>query len=331
MDPYQVLGVNRKATQDEIARAYRTLAAKHHPDRNPENQQESAAKFKEVTAAFEMIGSEDKRKRYDLYGEQPPSFSFRSRNSVDDVFDNIFEHVFGNQKRGPGGSKMRVRISLKEAFTGCERTVQAEKHKFCDTCKGTGSSSWEPCHHCSGRGFVIVGSGQMRVQSSCAQCHGRGSLSKTKCDNCQGKGYNVDSVKDVVVRIPPGIDDGSQIRMAGEAADDGDLFVVVNVDRDENFARQDRMLMGGVDVPYHLLVMGGSVSLDLFGVKISVKVPPRTPAGSRVRIKGQGMPFLQNPAVRGDLFVDLRLKMPKSVCKEHEKLLKALAKLDDKD
>ena len=331
MDPYQVLGVDRKATQDEIARAYRTLASKHHPDRNPGNQQESADKFKEVTAAFEMIGSEEKRKRYDFYGEQIPTFSFRSRNSVDDVFDNIFEHVFGNQKRGSGGSKVRVRISLKDAFKGCELVVQAEKHNFCDPCKGTGSSSWEPCQHCAGRGFVIVGSGQMRVQSSCAQCHGRGSLSKTRCEGCQGKGYNVDSVKDVVVNIPPGIDDGSQIRMAGEAADGGDLFVVVNVDRDQNFARQDRMLMGSADVPYHVLVMGGSVNLDLFGAEILVKVPPRTPAGSRVRIKGQGMPALQNPALRGDLFVDLRLKMPKAVSKEHENLLKSLAKLDNED
>lgn len=331
MDPYQVLGVDRKATQDEIARAYRTLAAKHHPDRNPGNQQEAAAKFKEATAAWELIGSEDKRRQYDFYGNQAPSFSFRSRNSVDDVFDNIFDHVFGNQKRGPGGSRVRVRISLRDAFAGCDKAVQTEKHTPCDPCKGTGSSSWEPCQPCGGRGFVIVGNGHIRLQSSCSHCGGRGSVSRNACESCQGRGYNVDSVKDVAVKIPPGIDDGAQIRLAGEAADGGDLFVVVNVDRDPNFSRQDRMLIGRADVPYHILVVGGTVSLDLFGTEISVKVPPRTSAGSRVRIKGQGMPAIQNPSVRGDLFVDLRLKMPKTVSKEHEKLLKSLAKFDEKD
>jgi molecular chaperone DnaJ len=331
MDPYRVLGVDRKATQDEIARAYRALAAKHHPDRNPESQKEAADRFKEVTAAFEAIGTEEKRKRYDFYGGQIPAFSFRSRNSVDEVFNNIFEQFFGDQKRGSSGSRVRVKISLREAFHGCDKTVRSENHKFCDPCKGTGSSSWESCSYCGGRGFVLTGNGHIKIQSACTQCQGRGSLSSMKCESCQGKGYNSDFSKDVTVKIPAGIDDGSQIRIAGESADGNDLFVVVNIDKDPDFVRQDRLLIGSVEVPYHILVMGGAVSVDLFGTGISLKIPPRTPAGSRMRIKGQGMPALQNPSVRGDLIMEMKLKIPNSLSKEHEKLLKSLAKLDEKD
>lgn len=328
MDPYKILGVERKSTQEQISKAYRTLATKYHPDRNPDNASEAAAKFKEVTAAFEMIGDEEKRRYFDFYGNQVPSFSFRNRNTVDDVFDNIFGSVFGNQKRGPAGSKIRVKITLQEAFRGCEKTVSSEGHKFCDPCKGTGSSSWEPCQKCSGRGFVLTGNGHIKVQSSCAHCSGRGAISTKKCESCHGKGYEVDQVKQIVVKIPPGVDDGNQIRLAGEGADGSDLFVTVNVEKDLNFTRDDKFLIGKLEVPYHTLVKGGLANMDFFGSQVTIRIPPRTPAGSRMRIKGQGMPMLYNSEVRGDLIVDIRLRIPSSLTKEHEKLLDELAKLD---
>lgn len=328
MDPYKVLGVDKKSTQEQISKAYRSLAAKYHPDRNPENPAEASAKFKEVTAAFEMIGDEDKRRYFDFYGNQIPSFSFRNRNSVDDVFDNIFEQFFGNQKKGAAGSKVRVKITLQEAFRGCEKTVSTEAHKFCDPCKGTGSSTWEPCPKCSGRGFVLTGNGHIKVQSSCSNCHGKGAISTRKCEACQGKGYEIGNVKEVVVKIPPGVDEGNQIRLAGEGADGSDLFVTVNIEKDPNFVRDDKFLIGKLDVPYHTLVRGGLANMEFFGSQITIRIPPRTPSGSRMRIKGQGMPMLYNSEIRGDLIVDIRLKIPSSLTKEHERLLDELAKIE---
>lgn len=325
-DPYRVLGVDPKATQEEITKAYRVLALKWHPDKNPTNLKEAEEKFKEISEAFELIGNPNKRKNYDFYSTQPfPSFSFRSRNSVDDVFNNIFSQVFGDQKTN--STKVRVKISLKECYKGCSKSVKVEKHKFCEGCKGTGSTSWESCEKCSGKGFVFTNNGQLRVQMSCSNCNGKGSISSKNCKECSGKGYLIDSVKDLDVKIPPGIEDGTQIRLAGESSDGGDLFIVVNVDRDQNFVREGKVLIGSVDVPYTTLVLGGKVEFDLFGTKFDINIRPRLNAGSRVRLKNQGMPLMQNPSIKGDLLVDIKLKMPNVLDKEHEKLLNELSKI----
>lgn len=324
MDPYQILGVNRNSSQEEILKAYRLLAAKHHPDKNPESPSESAEKFKQICAAFELIGDDQKRKKYDLFGRShAPTFSFRSRNSVDDIFDNIFSHVFGDQKN----SKLRVKISLVEAYLGCSKIVKSEKHKSCESCKGTGSSSWAPCSKCDNKGFVFTNNGPLRIQTSCSNCNGKGSISLQKCKDCLSKGYIVDYVKDVIVLIPQGVEDGSQIRIADSAADGSDLFIVVNIEKDANITREGRNLIGNMEVPYHILVLGGNLDYDLFGTMLNIKIKPRTNAGSRIRIKNQGMPNSLNPNLKGDLFIDLKLKMPKNLTKQHEEIIQELSKI----
>jgi len=329
IDPYQILGLDKTATQEEITRAYRALAIKYHPDKNLENTAEASEKFKEVSAAFELIGDEGKRKQYDFYRNQPfPSFSFRSRNSVDDIFGNIFSQFFGNQKQSGPGSRLRLKISLKEAYFGCTKKTHVEKHSFCDPCKGTGATSWIPCEKCEGRGFVLANNGPLKIQAACSHCQGKGSIPSEKCKECEGKGYLVDSVKEIEIKTPPGIFDGAQIRLAGEAPDGNDLFIVVHVERDEQLIREDKFLLGHVDVSYPKLILGGDVEFDLFGSKILVKIPPRTTPGSRMRIKGQGMPLIQNPKVKGDLLLEVRLNIPKSLSKNHEKLLNDLLKID---
>lgn len=329
MDPYRVLGVDKKATQDEISKAYRSLAIKYHPDRNPENAAEAAAKFKQITAAWEMIGTEDKRKRYDFYGSQMPAFSFRSRNSVDDMFDNLFSQFFGgaNQNR-PSSSRSRVKITLFEAFHGCTKVVKNEGREVCSSCSGTGASSWSRCQGCGGTGFVITGDGNVRLQTSCTNCSGRGSTAAQSCAGCNGRGYRVISQSDIDVKIPPGVEDGTQIRIPGESPAGGDLFVVVNVEKDPNLTRQQRNLFSSIEVPYPVLVLGGEARFHMFGTEISVKIPRGMKSGSRLRMAGQGMPHVQNPSVRGDLFLDIGLKMPKSVTKEHQQLLESLAKME---
>jgi molecular chaperone DnaJ len=324
MDPYLVLGVDRGASQEEILKAYRSLAAKHHPDKNPDNISESSDKFKQINAAFELISDDQKRKHYDFFGKShAPTFSFRSRNSVDDIFDNIFSNVFGDQKK----SKLRLKISLLEAYLGCSKIVKSEKHKLCDFCKGTGSSSWQPCSKCDNKGFVFTNNGSLRIQTSCSNCNGRGSISLEKCKDCLSKGYTIDYVKDVSVLVPRGIEEGAQIRLANASADGSDLFIVINIEKDLNIFREGKNLIGSMEVPYHILVLGGDINYDLFGTKINIKIRPKTNAGSRIRIKNQGMPNYHNPNLKGDLFIDLKLKMPKTVTKEYEDAILELSKI----
>lgn len=332
-DPYLVLGVGKKATQDEINRAFRSLASKFHPDKNPDNPKEAAERFKEVSAAYELLGDTSRRKQYDFYAEtQFPNFSFRSRNNVDSMFDNLFSQFFGNGRPGQHTvSKTRVKVTLAEAFHGCTRSVKSESHDQCKDCTGTGSSDWSRCPKCEGSGFLFTSEGPMRIQTACMQCSGKGSVSKQSCRSCNGRGRVVKSERDVEVRIPPGVEDGMHIRMSGEGVEGADLFVVVSVDKHQSIERQQRNLIGRMEVPYHTLVLGGESSFRLFDSDIVVKIPPRTRAGSRMRIKGQGMPHIQNPEARGDLFVELILKMPSVLTKEHEKAISELAKLDSAD
>lgn len=327
-DPYLVLGVDKKAPQDEINRAFRSLAAKFHPDRNPDNIKEASERFKEVAAAYELVGDPNKRRQYDFYSEaQLPNFSFRSRNSVDNMFDNLFSQFFGRGGPSQNFSKSRVKVTLSEAFSGCSRKVKSEAYEPCRDCTGTGSSEWSGCPGCNGSGFLFTSEGPMRIQTACVQCSGKGSVSKQSCRSCNGRGQVVKFEKEVEVRVPPGAEDGMQIRMSGEGAGGGDLFVVVNVEKNQRIERQQRNLLASMEVPYHTLVLGGDVSFRLFDSDISIKVPPRTKSGSRLRIKGQGMPAVQNPEIRGDLFVDLNLFVPSSLSPDHEKAIRNLAKI----
>jgi len=329
-DPYQVLGVGKDASHEDIVRAYRGLATKYHPDKNPQNVAEASEKFKEVSAAFEILGDQQKRRDYDFYSSGAPSFSFRARNSVDDVFDNIFSQFFGDQRTN-SSSRVRVKVLLSEAYHGCVRFVSVEKRSSCKSCSGTGSSSWDVCSKCNGRGFVVSDNGPIKTQTSCSFCNGRGSVSVKKCGDCKGKGYLVESSKNTEVRIPPGIDDGNQIRLAGEAGDGGDLFVVVTVEKDERFSRKGGFLIGRLDVSYSKLVLGGEEEVEIFGSTLKVQIAPRLNAGSRLRIKGQGMPLINNPSLKGDLLLDIGLKMPADLTKEHVKAIERLSKIESRN
>jgi molecular chaperone DnaJ len=327
-DPYATLGVPRSASQEDILKAYRTLASKWHPDKNPDNPSEAAEKFKQIAAAFEAIGDKQRRREFDFYGSSPfPAFNFRSRNAVDEVFDNLFSHVFGG--RGANASRSRLKVTLAEAFSGCERIVKSEKHESCTSCSGTGSTEWTRCSRCEGSGFIFTSEGPMRIQTSCTQCSGRGSKPAQSCKECNGRGNKVTSGKDVVIKVPPGVEDGMQIRVAGESPDGGDLFVIVSVDKDPKLTRQQRNLFGVLEVPYSTLVLGGETKFEIFGLSIVVKIPPGTKSGARIRLPGQGMPHIQNASVRGDLFLDISLKLPSKVTKEYERLLLKIAKLDE--
>lgn len=314
-DPYKILGVDPSASREEIHKAFKTLAAKYHPDRNPTDEETSSAMFKEVSAAFEILGDDDKRKRYDMYRNGFPSFSFRNRNSVDDIFNHMFSHFFGDQR--PSGSRVRIKVTLEEAYFGCQKKVDVEKHDFCSSCKGTGSSSWDSCPKCSGKG--------------CVQCAGRGSISREKCKSCSGNGYVVLGTKQIDVQIPPGVDNGFQLRIPDSGSTGDDLFLAIIVEKHKQFERHDHFLLTRINVAYSKLVLGGTEELDVFGTKLSLKIPPRSVPGLRLKVKGKGMPFIQNPDIRGDLILELRLKMPKNTTKKYEEFLSLLMKMESED
>ena len=328
-DPYLVLGVEPKASQEDINKAFRSLAAKHHPDKNLDNKEAAAERFKEVAAAYELLGDVERRRQYDAYKSGRFSgFGFRSRNSVDDMFDNLFSQVFGKGKPHPSISKSKIKVSLSEAFYGCSKVVKSESHEPCKECSGTGSPEWSRCSHCDGSGFLFTNEGPMKIQTACVQCSGRGSVSRQSCRHCNGRGHVVVVAKEVEVKIPPGIEDGMQVRLSGEGADGTDLFVFIVVERHPYVERHQRDLISRLDVSYSILTLGGEAKFTLFDSEIHIKIPPRTRAGSRLRIKNQGMPAIQNPNIRGDLFVELGLLMPSSMSAEYEKAIRSLSKFE---
>jgi molecular chaperone DnaJ len=169
----------------------------------------------------------------------------------------------------------------------------------------------------------------MKIQTACAQCSGRGSTSRQSCRFCNGRGNVVSSTREVEVKVPPGVEDGTQIRLSGEGVNGADLFIAIVVEKHPSLERHQRNLISRLDVPYSTLVLGGEAKFVLFDSEIRIKIPPRTRAGSRLRMKNQGMPAMQNPSVRGDLFVELGVFMPSLVSPEYEKAIRSLSKFEE--
>jgi len=260
-DYYGILGLNKNASQEDVAKAYKELALKYHPDRNPDNLEESTKKFKEVQEAFDVLSDSYKKSNYDNFQNSP--FQFRSRNA-DDIF-KAFSDLF--EKTNSNGSRVRVKISLEEAYKGCEKIVSVYELETAQT-------------------------------------------------------------KEIIVKIPPGVEEDTQIRIPNAGSDGHDLFVVAIITKDENLKREGKHLFGDLEVPYPTLVLGGKVDYKLFDSNIEIKIRPNTKTGSKVRLKGQGMPFLQNPNVRGDLFITINLKLPQDITEEHKNSIEKLKEFD---
>jgi molecular chaperone DnaJ len=309
-DYYKILGLRTNSSQEEVDKAYRKLVLKYHPDRN-ENQQEFIDKFKEIQEAYEFLSKKS-------------PISFKTRNSVDDIFDNMFSKFFGDQKINNNSSKVRIKISLEEAYAGCEKEVEIDKHEFCNDCEGTGGSLWEPCAKCNG-GFVYE---NRLPRAACYFCEGRGSVVKEKCINCSGNGFIIKEKKSLLVKVPSGIQNDTQIRLAGEGSGGGDLYVVVNIQKHNFFERHNDNLISDIFVPYHTLILGGNFSFNLFDEKIDIKIKPRTKTGSKIVLKNKGMPFLEDANSKGDLELTVQIYLPKEISQEHKDILDKLKKFD---
>ena len=350
-DYYEVLGVAKTATEVEIKKAYRTLAKKYHPDLNPDDR-EAEVKFKEVTEAYEVLMDGNKRAAYDRYGHAAfeggqggfgaGGFGAGGFGTGDfsDLFEDVFSAFMGGRRQGSArnpnaprrGSDLRkdVEITLKEAFTGTTRTVTIPSHEKCKECEGTGSADKEKpttCTACSGRGRVRRQQGFFSVETVCPECGGTGTIIKNPCTACHGTGYT-EIQKTFDVKIPAGVDSGTRMRLAGEGdigtggGENGDLYVFVGVEEHPIFNRSGDDLYCAIPISIVTASLGGEVEVpSIDGEPATLKIPKSTQNGSRLKVKGRGMPIM-NSDKRGDLFVDINVQIPTSLTKRQEELLR---------
>ena len=338
-DFYEVLGVSKNATEDEIKKAYRQKAKQYHPDLNP-GDADAEAKFKEVNEAYEVLSDKDKRGRYDQFGHAAfdggaggagyGGFDFNGAD-MGDIFGDIFGDFFGGRSaygrssNGPmRGANLRtgVRITFEEAIFGCEKEIELTLKDECPKCHGTGAkpgTSPITCPKCNGKGKIVYTQqsffGQVQNVQTCPDCRGTGKVVKEKCPDCYGTGY-ISSKKKIQVKIPAGIDNGQSIRIRGKGEPGtnggprGDLLVEVIVERHPKFQRQDTTIYSTEPISFTQAALGGKIQIPTVDGPYEYTIKPGTQTDTRIRLKGKGVPMVRNKNVRGDHYVTLVVQVP---------------------
>ena len=352
-DYYEILGIPKTATEAEIKKAFRTTAKKYHPDMHP-GDKECEEKFKEAQEAYAVLSDPDKRRQYDQFGHAAFDGSAGGAGGFDfsgmdmgDIFGDIFGDFFGGgSRRGPSNGpakganvRLSVRITFEEAVFGCSKELEFSYKEECSTCHGTGAkpgTSPETCSKCGGKGKVVYSQqslfGMMQNVQTCPDCQGSGKVVKEKCTNCRGTGYIAKKVKKTV-EIPAGIDNGQCVRVRdyGEPGVNGgprgDLLVEVIVARNPAFERQDMNIFSNASISFGIAALGGDVRIKTVDGDIIYTVAPGTQSGTRIRLKGKGVPSLRNKAVRGDHYVTLIVNTPTGLSKEAKDALKRFDEL----
>ena len=347
-DYYEVLGVSKNASDDEIKKAFRTLAKKYHPDMHP-GDKECEEKFKEAQEAYAVLSDAEKRKQYDQFGHAAfdgtgggaGGFDF-SGMDMGDIFGDLFGDFFGGGSRrrandGPmKGSNLRtsVRITFEEAIFGCEKEIEMVLKDECHTCHGTGAkpgTTQETCPKCGGKGKVVFTQqsffGTVQNVQTCPDCGGSGKIIKDKCPDCRGTGY-IASKKKIQVSIPAGIDNGQSVRIRekGEPGINGgprgDLLVEVVVSRHPTLQRQDMNIYSTAQISFAQAALGGEIRIHTVDGDVLYEVKPGTQTNTRIRLKGKGVPSLRNKSVRGDHYVDLVVQTPTGLSADAKEALR---------
>ena len=349
-DYYEVLGVSKTASDDEIKKAFRTLAKKYHPDMHP-GDKECEEKFKEAQEAYAVLSDAEKRKQYDQFGHAAfdgtgggaGGFDF-SGMDMGDIFGDLFGDFFGGGSRrrtndGPmKGSNLRtsVRITFEEAIFGCEKEIEMVLKDECHTCHGTGAkpgTTPETCPKCGGKGKVVFTQqsffGTVQNVQTCPDCGGSGKIIKDKCPDCRGTGY-IASKKKIQVSIPAGIDNGQSVRIRekGEPGINGgprgDLLVEVVVSRHPTLQRQDMNIYSTAQISFAQAALGGEIRIHTVDGDVLYEVKPGTQTNTRIRLKGKGVPSLRNKSVRGDHYVDLVVQTPTGLSADAKEALRQI-------
>ena len=347
-DYYEVLGVNRDCSDRDIARSYRKLAVRYHPDSNP-GDDEANRNFKEAAEAYEVLSDQEKRGRYDRYGHAGVDGTSHF-GSAEDIFaafgemfgggGGMFGDLFGRSggKRSSRGSDVRadVTLTLEEAARGVNKTLEFDRKQRCDTCDGSGSkpgSETIACQQCGGRGQVLQSAGILRVQTTCPVCRGAGKIIVDPCNDCRGQG-RINKRVELDVAIPAGVDDGMRVRLAGEGepsangGPNGDCYVFISVRRHKLFHRDGENLILQMPISYTQAALGAEIEVPTLDGPEKLTIARGTQSGEVFKLVGRGMP---NPQGRktGDLLVQTFIETPKTISPEQEDVLRQLAELEE--
>ena len=352
-DYYDVLGVNKSATPEQIKSAYRKLAVKYHPDKN-KGDKASEEKFKEASEAYHVLSNAERKQNYDNFGHAAfennagggrsgfGNFDFSSNFS--DIFEDFFGEGFGgggrrSRRSNNRGSDLRydLSITLEEAYKGKKQDIKFSTSEKCDTCKGSGSKPGHnvgSCSMCGGHGQVRSSQGFFTVQQTCPQCSGSGEEITNPCSSCSGQGKKQTSKK-LSVTIPKGVDDGTRIRLAGKGeagsrgAASGDLYLFINVYSHDFFKRSDENLFFECPISIADAALGISIEIPTIdGGKAKIKIPSGTQSGKQFRLKGKGMPYMRGSG-NGDLYVQINTEVPISLNKEQKELLEKFRQIEN--
>ncbi len=355
-DYYELLGVSRSAKADEIKKAYRKLAMKYHPDKNA-GDKEAEKKFKEISAAYEVLKDEQKRAAYDRMGHaafeggmgaggggaHSAGFGFESAG-FGNIFDEMFSEFMGGQQRqaesAQRGADLRynMEITLEDAFKGLKKNIKISTYATCETCHGGGAAKGtkpESCPTCHGQGKVHARQGFFTIERTCSHCHGLGQIIKDPCKTCHGAG-RVRKEKIISVSIPAGIEEGARIRLAGEGeaglrgGAPGDLYIFLHLKSDKLFHRDGSNIYCQVPISMSIAALGGEIEVPTIdGHKARVKVPEGTQSGKQFRLKGKGMSVMRSSS-RGDMYIQTMVETPVNLSKRQKELLEEFASLENK-
>ena len=350
-DYYEVLGVQRTATGQELKSAFRKLAIQFHPDKNA-GDKASEEKFKECSEAYEVLSDPEKRAKYDRFGHQAPGgfgpspFEAGFTGNIIDIFGDIFGEIFGQRgrQRGGGGKqrgsdlRYNLEVSFTEAAFGSEAKVKIPRHKQCSACHGSGSKPGtgpRTCPTCIGAGELRMSQGFFQISRSCNHCQGTGKVVTDPCQTCRGAG-KVESESVLTVKVPPGVDTGTRLKLTGEGESGerggppGDLYVVVHVLEHPIFIREDTEVICEVPISFTQAALGSTIEVPTLDGKVKMKIPSGTQSGKVFRLRGKGIPHL-NGYQRGDQHVRVTVEVPEKLSRKQRDLLEQFAAATGED
>ena len=351
-DYYDILGVNKSASKDEIKKAYRNTAFKYHPDKNP-GDKVAEEKFKEASEAYSVLSDDKKKTNYDQFGHAAfesgggggQGFGGFDASSFSDIFEDFFSDFTGGSRSSNRrsssnrGNDLRydLSISLEEAYKGLDKKINYTTYKKCSSCKGSGAEPGSKpitCDYCDGRGKIRSNQGFFTIQQTCPQCNGYGETISKACSTCRGNG-KIQSNENVSVKIPKGVDDGTRIRLAGKGeagskgAGSGDLYLFISVQNHGLFKRSEENLFFELPISFADAALGTTIEVPCIdGSKVKVKIPAGTQHGKQLRLKEKGMPVLKRSTF-GDLYIRIIPEVPVSLTKRQKEILEEFKVLEE--
>lgn len=355
-DFYEILGVARNASDDDLKKAYRKLAMQHHPDRNP-GDKDAEAKFREANEAYEVLKDPKKRAVYDQYGHSglgqngggfPGDYSNMAGGGFGDIFEELFGDIFGGARSGRGGRsgpargedlRYDLKVTLEEVMTGTEARIRLPTMTPCESCSGTGARPGtrpESCGTCGGSGQLRTQQGFFTIARPCPACQGQGRVVRNPCHECRGHGRK-QSEKTLTVKIPPGVETGTRIRVAGEGGAGmmtgpaGDLYIIIEVVPHAMFERQGPNLLCIAPISFTQAALGGKLDVPTLHGRARLNLQAGVQTGQRLILRGKGMPFLNRAGLFGDLVVEVRVETPVNLNKRQRELLEEFARCENQE